>query len=358
MKIERLGNAKTIISNPESYHNYFAWPTVTKLQNGRIAVVCSGFRVGHICPFGKAVIAFSDDLGETYTAPAPVIDTVLDDRDAGILAFGERNVLVTSFNIDWNTYLKGGYEEWYSPCEKYVEAYVNMISDETVAAEKASRFCISNDFGTTFGSKHRAPITSPHGPICLKDGSILWVGTNYCHGQDNVISAYKIYTDGRTEFLGRIEDCYEGDQKLDFVEPHAIELDDGTILCHIRTHLPGDMTIYQSKSTDGGRTWSRPHRILETKRSAPAYLMRSSSGLLISSYGFRGLPSGIRVMFSKDNGETWDTENIIFETETSKDVGYPATIELPNGEFLTVFYAHEVKGGPAVIMQQKWKLSE
>ena len=98
MKIQKIGEPKIIISNPDSYHNYFAWPTVSRLQNGKIAVVASGFRLAHVCPFGKAVISYSENEGESSTVPAPIIDTPLDDRDAGILAFGESNVIVTSFN--------------------------------------------------------------------------------------------------------------------------------------------------------------------------------------------------------------------------------------------------------------------
>ena len=98
MKITLLGDPQIIMHNPNSPHNYFAWPTAAKLQNGKIAVVASGFRLRHVCPFGKTVISYSDDDGKTYSPPIPVIDTVLDDRDGGILPFGKSNVIVTSFN--------------------------------------------------------------------------------------------------------------------------------------------------------------------------------------------------------------------------------------------------------------------
>ena len=65
MKIEQIGQAQVIIDNPDSKHDYFAWPSVARLQSGKIAVVASGFRCQHICPFGKAVIAYSEDEGET-----------------------------------------------------------------------------------------------------------------------------------------------------------------------------------------------------------------------------------------------------------------------------------------------------
>ena len=93
MKVILDGTPQVIMSNPASRHNYFAWPSVARLQNGRIAVVASGFRLVHVCPFGKAVISYSEDEGRTYTFPAPVIDTPLDDRDAGILAFAGGTML-------------------------------------------------------------------------------------------------------------------------------------------------------------------------------------------------------------------------------------------------------------------------
>jgi len=100
MKIEQIGAPETVMHNPDSSHNYFAWPTATRLQNGKIAVIASGFRLKHVCPFGKTVISYSDDDGRTYTAPAPVFDTPLDDRDGGVMTFGKSGVVITAFNND------------------------------------------------------------------------------------------------------------------------------------------------------------------------------------------------------------------------------------------------------------------
>lgn len=36
MRIIKNGDPGIIMSNPRSRHNYFGWPTVAKLQNGRI----------------------------------------------------------------------------------------------------------------------------------------------------------------------------------------------------------------------------------------------------------------------------------------------------------------------------------
>ena len=59
MDIRLIGSQQIVMTNNESHHAYFAWPTIAKLQNGRICVGASGYRVEHICPFGKGVLAVS-----------------------------------------------------------------------------------------------------------------------------------------------------------------------------------------------------------------------------------------------------------------------------------------------------------
>ena len=362
MKVKLIGEPKIIMSNPDSLHNYFAWPSVARLQNGKIAAVSSGYRMEHVCPFGKAVVSYSEDEGETYTMPAPIIDTVLDDRDAGIATFGESGVIMTSFNLatDWWDALK----IWGS--NSYIKEYVEMIPKEKKEAVLASNFCFSYDYGVTFGELYKAPVTSPHGPIQLQDGTILWVGKKYVSGTGEVgngpVQACILNLDGTTEIIGEIPLVYEGEEQLLYWEPNAVQLQDGTILCHIRAHqeVPDFGTVlllYQSESTDGGKTWSVPHKIEGIYGGAPAHIIQHSSGVVISAYGFRLEHPGVRIMLSYDNGKTWDVEHMLFETEYGNgDLGYPATVELSDGSLLTVFYAYASKEGPAVIMQQKWEI--
>ena len=66
MKIEIISK-KVICENAYSDHRYAAWPSVARLKNGRLAMVTSAFRLGHIDPFGKGVICFSEDEGQTWS---------------------------------------------------------------------------------------------------------------------------------------------------------------------------------------------------------------------------------------------------------------------------------------------------
>lgn len=124
MKITQLSNLQTVMSNPHGKHNYFGWSTAIRLQNGNIAVVASGLMVRHICPFGKALMTVSDDDGQTYSSPAIVIDTPLDDRDGGILPFGKSGVIVTSFNNSTN------FQRGRKTATAYDLAYLDTVTSE------------------------------------------------------------------------------------------------------------------------------------------------------------------------------------------------------------------------------------
>lgn len=379
MKITKIGQPQIIMSNPTNRHNYFGWPTVTRLQNGKIAVVASGNRMSHICPFGKTVISYSENEGESYTSPGAVIDTTLDDRDGGICTFGEKGVIVTSFN-NTRAFQKHCLSLFECIPDKadnaYAVAYLETVSDEDEERDLGATFKISHDGGVTFGQLYKSPITSPHGPCKLSDGSVLWVGClfdekEYSDKSVNTIKAYKINTEnGQMEYVGEIENCVFGEKQPLSCEPHAIQLPDGRIIAHIRVQAGntndsyGCFTIFQSESDDLGKTWTKPHQILSDFGGSPSHLFLASDGTLISTYGYRAsAPYGIKAMMSFDGAKSWDTDHFLYENHIGPDLGYPSTIELSDGNLLTVFYAITEKTAPgipgnAVILQQKWKIEK
>lgn len=373
MDIKLCGKPQIIMSNPTStMHAYFAWPTIERLKNGRIAVGASGFRMMHVCPFGKAVLSFSDDEGKTYTQPAIVIDTVLDDRDAGLCAFGDSGLVITSFNNtpdlqrDVNKMRLNPDGTFVSKLAetdfKYIDSYLNTIIPEKEQEALGSTYRISHDNGVTFGNVLKSPVTSPHGPVTLHDGTILWVGKRFSDGGEDdrevPVLSYRMNFDGSMEFLGEVPPCYdENGKKLIYQEPYAFEVEEGKIICHIR--MSDSFSTSQTESYDGGRTWTVPHMILAERGGAPSHIMKHSSGKLIASYGYRDLPYGIRVAISSDGGETWETDHVLYEQDLSVDIGYPSTLELCDGSLITVFYAHtEPPYSPAVILQQRWVIEE
>ncbi len=351
MKAHIIEKARTIISNSDSKHNYFGWPTVAHLQNGTIAVGASGFRLGHICPFGKAVISFSTDKGETYSQPCPVIDTPLDDRDAGMCTFGKSSLIFTSVNNSADM------QREHNKDNTYIQSYINSITKEDEEKYLGSTYRISHDCAKTFGPVLRMPVTNPHGPTQLSDGTIILTGnsfTDYSKG----IEFHKFNpTDGTTEKIGKIT---SNDEHIVFCEAHLIELPDGRLLCQIRGEDQGEtdsiFTIFQSISVDKGKTWSEPEMLLDRTGGAPPHLLMLSSGILLCTYSRRKLPYGIMAMISTDCGKTWQKDLRLYENTVSDDLGYPSTVELDDGTLLTVFYARDEENGPCVIKQLKWKI--
>ena len=361
---------KVICSNPDSKNNYFAWPTVGRLGDGTLAMVCSGFRIRHVCPFGKGVICYSKDEGVTWTNPEIIIDTPLDNRDCGIVVSGN-SVIVTSFTNSvefqrsWNT---DEMHKNYGSCAlEEVDTYLDTIDDATEDRYLGSIYILSSDGGHTYSDIKKVPVTSPHGPCVDMEGRFVYVGRSFAE-----------YSDNESSVTHRIE-CYISDADGNFVktadipspddakglvlcEPHAIVLPDGKIVVHIRAHSYDDgnrcFTLYQSESYDGGYTFTIPHRILSNLGGAPSHLMLHSSGILIATYGYREKPYGIRAMFSKDDGQTWDTDNVICDGFGSPDMGYPSTVELDDGKLLTVYYSKDDIYNPAEISQVIWDFKE
>ncbi len=365
---------RAICSNPDSLFRYFGWPSVARLQDGTLAMVASGFRLKHICPFGKGILCYSRDEGNTWTAPAVIMDTPLDDRDSGIVPFaGGRRVIFTSFNNtvaaqrNWSQNAKGEHK-WADQARKdFAEAYLRLL--ETTDAEErylGSTYRISEDGGYTFGPVKRVPVTAPHGPCVLNDGSLFYVGRGFT--EDNCstierrpdIQCWHMNAQDEFEYVSSIENINDGLGPILSCEPHSIQLPSGKIIVHIRVERYRSerrlFTVFQSESIDGGKTFSKPRQILGDLGGSPAHLLLHSSGVLISTYGYREKPYGERVMLSRDEGETWDTDYVLDADANSGDLGYPATVELNDGRLLTVYY--ENIGEQSVIMQQTWCLPE
>ncbi len=343
MKIETI-SVKSIITNRDSLHAYFAWPTVARLRDGRLAAAASGFRYYHKCPFGKDVISFSEDEGETWSIPSITFDTPLDDRDSGLTPFGESGLLVTSCNCgpESGVFLHG--------CDKkpkvgaYISGYLDLMfsdrTDEELQGYAGSLYRISHDNGRTFGEIRHAPVSSPHGPLALPDGSFLWVGCRIrTGGLVPGICCCRVFEDGGNEFLCEIEPAGEG---ISLYEPHAIRTSSGKILVHIRAQKKNNselFTTFQCESTDGGHSFTDPHPIgLNPLDGAPPHLIEQD-GVLISVCAHRENPHQIRAAFSFDDGETWDGGNVVIDLpDVHADLGYPSSVVLKDGSILTVFY--------------------
>ena len=97
---------------------------------------------------------------------------------------------------------------------------------------------------------------------------------------------------------------------------------------------------YQVISEDGGQTWTSPAPSPIPGHRNPASLVTLPDGTVLCVYGSREDPSGIYVVASYDEGNTWDMANrrVIRDDFPNRDIGYPSTVAMPDGRILTVYY--------------------
>jgi hypothetical protein len=340
-------------------HLYHGWPTITRRRNGQLWLVWSGGRESHVCPFGRVESIVSNDDGRTWSWPRVLLDGVIDDRDAGVLETAQGTLLVTTFSsMAYEEYFTAKASDWPVDKRRRWKAARARLPLEQRHELTGSWMLRSVDGGLTWSAPYDCLVNSPHGPVQLSDGRLLYAGKNignmepqkaftgFCESKDDGQSWNRL-----AELPTR-----KGDDSAKYHELHAVETANGRIIAQIRNHNAANhYETLQTESTDGGESWSVPHSI--GVWGYPSHLLKLKDGRLLMSYGHRRPPIGNQARVSEDNGNTWSAAITISDDATSSDLGYPSTVQLGDGSLLTVWY-EQMKGSPmAVLRQARWRLS-
>ena len=164
---------------------YIGWPSITKAKNGDILAVFSGDRYGHVCMAGKTQMVRSKDGGKTWGDPETITNTPLDDRDAGIITLADGTLLVSwfisYFHPDNPRINKWDLENSWRPyIEKITEEdkgkwLGRKKSDDSLEWTSGNWIRTSKDHGYTWDEPVKVVASSPHGPIELSDGSLVYL---------------------------------------------------------------------------------------------------------------------------------------------------------------------------------------
>jgi hypothetical protein len=79
----------------------------------------------------------------------------------------------------------------------------------------------------------------------------------------------------------------------------------------------------------------------DTGGGNPPHMIRVRDGRLALAYGYRSKPFGIRVRLSRNEGRTWSDEIVLRADGGGGDLGYPRTVERPDGKLVTVYYFND-----------------
>lgn len=175
------------------------------------------------------------------------------------------------------------------------------------------------------------------------DGSII--ALVYPRSTEGDVACHRSTDFGRTWRLqGRI--AYEPDTEADpqarartqgFTEPASVFLADGTLLAMLRTTDGlGVGPLYSSRSSDLGKTWSKP--VVVNPSGVMPRMLRLGNGVLVLSYG----RPGAELRFNYDGrGESW-SDPLKLVPLSSADVqadscGYTSLLPLSDDSFLIAY---------------------
>lgn len=122
------------------------------------------------------------------------------------------------------------------------------------------------------------------------------------------------------------------------IMPSSVKLDNGRMLTSIRHRRFIDLY----GSNDNGSTWhhvSTP--VPDSGRGNPSSMIKLKDGRLALVYGYRAEPYGIRARLSSDEGKTWSDDIVLRADAGNWDLGYPRSVQRPDGKVVSVYYYND-----------------
>ena len=360
MRMHKIAEGWIETESPLTYHG---WPTLCHVGGGRLLAVCSGGRERHVCPFGRVYLYESSDGGVTWSAPRILSHGPLDDRDAGIVMAADGSLIVNWFTgISFlDHYGADDLPENWRRAEEAVK-----LSE--LRRELGFFMIRSVDGGRTWSEKMPAPVNNVHGPTLLRDGSLLWVGRNRgkvsASGCGNLVAAYRSCDHGVTWELESVLPTVPGIPHRNWFEIHTVQDPETGMICTQIRMQPdqtpiGDVSIWQTEAWEDNhaRIWTAPHFVCN---GHPPHLLALADGRLLMTYGWRRPGFGVRARVSVKRGNYlwWSDEVILCDQADNLDVGYPSTVQLPDGSLVSLWYQYRESAGVASLHWLKWTLED
>ena len=139
------------------------------------------------------------------------------------------------------------------------------------------------------------------------------------------------------------------------IMPSTVKLEDGSLVTATRRQVPACNGIDIYRSADAGLTWTFvTTAVNDTGRGNPPSLVKLRDGRLAVTYGYRAEPYGIRARISRDGGKTWDAERMLRADAADWDLGYPRSVQRPDGKIVTVYYYNDPSAVERYIAATIW----
>ena len=160
-------------------------------------------------------------------------------------------------------------------------------------------------------------------------------------------------TDGAKtwQFVGWVGEEPEGYA----IMPSAIRLSSSELLCSVRCRDSKKAWIDSYRSKDDGKSWTLDTTpVPDAGEGNPPSMIRLADGRVCLTYGVRAEPFDMRARLSSDGGRTWSNEIVLRGNGGGRDIGYPATVQRPDGKVVTIYYFHDQPASDRYIAATIW----
>lgn len=307
-------------------------PQVARMGDGRLLCVYGAYAKNS--GDGRIYGTISPDNGRTWAAQTMLIDEPsLNDGDANMLVDGSTVSVYAGRTDNPNTISKmrvfmtrstDSGNTWTQPAEIRVlrQYFPGKQHNAIKLLDGAYLMGISWDLWPERGMRARTEgeMQLASGVLLSRDG-IGWT----LHG--NITTFQPKMTPGSTNGL-----C----------EPSVVQLTNGDILMYLRS---GTSRHWESRSTDGGATWSDPRPGPLVGHNTPTALWRvEDSALIVAVWNHSPINRHpLSVASSKDGGRTWSTPRIIVNSN-GPQVSYPGIAQATDGKLVVVWQQQREDG--------------
>jgi photosystem II stability/assembly factor-like uncharacterized protein len=218
-----------------------------------------------------------------------------------------------------------------------------------------SRFYYTTDRGKSWQGPFRVPDFGQKGIAARTDYIIngpddctLFLTAAKSNGREGRVISVRTRDGGKSwSFVAFVTPEPEGNDHA--IMPSTVRHSPTALLTAVRYRK----WIETYRSDDNGATWRAVNRPAPDADN-PASMIRLRDGRLAITYGVRQPPFGIRARLSSDNGQSWGKEIVLRDDGGCWDLGYPRTVQRPDGKIVTVYYFNDASDQERYIGATIW----
>jgi predicted neuraminidase len=139
------------------------------------------------------------------------------------------------------------------------------------------------------------------------------------------------------------------------IMPATVRLSDTDLLSTVRCREGDSSWIDAYVTRDNGASWeylNRPEP--DCGEGNPPALIKLRDGRLCLTYGVRKPPFSMEARLSSDDGKSWSEPVVLRDDGAGRDIGYPRTVQRPDGKVVTIYYFYDETDPDRTIQATIW----